>query len=138
MGPTQLALLTAMTDALGGKGVLFLTPDRTSTEEIVGRALRVATDQILLKLPGVTLEEAERLFKYGTSPWHILVSDGGWAFFFPVNELQPDEDVNNPDYVYCPDGDQAYVRVDYPEWKRKQQPSRAQVPRTAWDRLNDD
>lgn len=128
-----------MQDVLDDKGVLFLTPDRKSTDEIVSRAVGAAATQIAAHLK-VPREEAAALFKQASSPWHIEVRDArGWVFFFPASELEPGEDVNNPDIVYHPEGD-AYTRRTYLAWKnlRHQRGPSGNRPRTVWDLVRDE
>jgi hypothetical protein len=123
-------LLFAMADAVGGHGILFLTPSRLATDGIVRRALHLVeinTDKAMASALTV-----------GTSPWHICTPKGGWVFFFPADEIDPSEDVQNPNFVYAAKGD-AYHALPYVQWRAQAKATPRAVPhRNVWEHLLDD
>jgi hypothetical protein len=130
MPPSPSILREALSHVFFGKKVLFLTSDRNSTDIAANQAHLIVLD---------TLDRAhlpENRVVLGSSPWHIHLEGAGWIFFFPRNELDPSEDVQNPDLVFQPDRD--IQSMPYLEWKRAELAPPPMQSRDAWSRLMDD
>ena len=129
-------LMFAMADVLDGRKVLILTPNRLSTDAIVQRAMSLVGATLVKS--GTSRETVDAMFTQGTSPWHICTPKGGWAFFFPVDEIDPSEDVQNPNVVYYPTPEGYRVQC-YKEWQAQSRAvPRPGPPKNVWEHLLDD
>lgn len=107
-------LTDAMANAAESKRVLFLTPSWKATPPIVKQALEASVSALVKS--GKDRSFAEQFFRIRHCPWQITVGGNGWVFFFPLTDLDPSEDVGNPDLVYFPDEDGTYFSMDYRSW----------------------
>jgi hypothetical protein len=84
----------------------------------------------------------------GMNPTFVQVTNGGWVFIDAAEELSPEDEIGQPQFVYWPSEGGAYEKVAYDLWKRARlagnvfRPVTIATPKkktegrpTAWDRL---
>lgn len=86
----------------------------------------------------------------GANPNFIRCKLGGWAFIWPIDDLDPDDEIAQTNWVYWPTEGGTYQRIPYAKWKAERsagnmyRPVEAKpkkhsgAPLTAWERLLDD
>lgn len=146
--PLDEVLIDAMADAVEKGRVLFLIDGKDEIGAIARRTRRLAEDKVRDRLGA---DGANRLFQPSTNDWLLKTVTGGWLFFYPLEEIRPDDEVNDPAWVFWPTEKGEYKRIPYSEWqtlcrsgqrwcptgKRATAPKKT-GPKTAWDRLMDD
>ena len=112
-------LIAAMADAAEGKGVLVVTPLAADTDAIVARAKKLTIEN-LIRNADFSEEEAQSFILSSRVAWQVRLKSNGWVFFFPVHDLKPNDDVNNPAYVYAPGNRGQYEKQPYTRWRSAQ------------------
>lgn len=128
MSPSLLR--EALAQVFFGKKVLFLTSNRNNTDILAEQARLLTLDTL------AQIGMSEERMVLNSSSWHIQLQGAGWIFFFPSNELNASEDVQNPDLVFCPD--KGIYEMPYLEWKRAELAPPPIPSRDVWSRLVDD
>lgn len=85
---------------------------------------------VLLRHKGKSTEAAERFRSYlvedgradllktpGANPDFVKLGNGAWVFFIACEELEPNEDVGQADFVFWPTEGGDYAQVRHREWK---------------------
>lgn len=81
--------------------------------------------------------EIRLLFRELTSRWHWAIGEYGRIFFFPEDEIEKDEPVNTPEFVYYPKDEETYMKDLYPSWRKlPPKPKTAPKASSIWDLLN--
>jgi hypothetical protein len=131
--------------ALSKKGVIVLTRTMKESDEWNLRFRQFVVD-LYTDRAGKVPEN--HILKPAKSGYSKLMS-GGWALFHPVEELDPDDEVGSPDYVYWPTQGMDYERLPYLVWQEERRKSiwrpilvkgeldkpKPGAPMTAWDHL---
>jgi hypothetical protein len=78
----------------------------------------------------------------------IQITNGGWVFVWPADDMDANEEIGQPQFVYWPSEGGAYEKVTYDLWKLNRlagtiyRPMTVATPKkktpgrpTAWDRL---
>lgn len=84
----------------------------------------------------------------GRNPSFVQVTNGGWVFLWPANDMTADDDMGSPQVVYWPSEGGAYERVTFSFWQEMRRAGEIYrpvtvaptvkptgEPRTVWDRL---
>jgi hypothetical protein len=133
--------------ALSKKGVIVLTRTLEESDEWNLR-FRQFVLELHSKRTGDPKTPENHVLKPAKSGYSKLHS-GGWALFHPVEELDPDDSVGAPDYVYWPTQGMDYERLPYLKWQEERRRSvwrpilvkgdldkpKPGAPLTAWDHL---
>lgn len=136
---TDLSLLMAIADATDGKRVLFLTNDDSEANFGAKRSVEMTIENFR-KYGNASLEEARSIIVPSGNQWHVRFRSNGWILFCPLPLLNPNDDLNNPAYVYMQRGSAEHERMTYASWRTVQ---RASVEASSvqdedmsvWDRL---
>lgn len=128
------------------RSTLFLTKDLATADDLGSRFEAAFTDiserEYGLSGAAVDLKLSPK------NPSFIKHANGGWVFFYPVDDIMPDEVGGHPDRVFWPSQGLEYYPVTFPHWSRLRLEghiwypvSEERPPResgTAWDRLMED
>ena len=84
----------------------------------------------------------------GRNPSFVQLTNGGWVFLWPANDMTADDDLGSPQVVYWPSEGGAYERVTFSFWQEMRRAGEIYrpvtvaptvkptgEPRTVWDRL---
>lgn len=95
---------------------LFLTKDLATADDL-GARFEAAFNDIVSEQFGIP--EASVALKFSTAnPSFIRHANGAWIFFYPVNDITPDEVGSFPDSVFWPTQGLDYFRVSFPHWSK--------------------
>ena len=54
----------------------------------------------------------------GSNPTFVQMTHGGWVFVWPADDMGPEEDIGQPQFVYWPSEGGAYEKVTYELWQK--------------------
>lgn len=146
---SQEMLLDIAQIALGKGRIIVLVKNSKQADKVSDRLRTVLGAEI--QNQGLTEGPRPTLLKpVGQNPSFVQLTQGGWVFIWPAQDMAADDPLGSPELVYWPSEGGAYEKVTYQLWKQHRlagdiyRPVTVQVvprhtgPRTVWERLLDD
>ena len=135
----------AVSTVAKGKSILLVK----SEEQAVKVAQRVR-EAIEAELPAGSVGRSPKLKPATTNPSFVQLTNGGWVFIWPADDMGANDEMGQPEIVYWPSEGGNYEKVSYNLWRTARlageiwRPVTVSVPKksqgrpTSWERLLSD
>jgi hypothetical protein len=150
---TRELLSEVAQQAIGKARIVFLCQDLAQADRLADRFRKALIDEAIEQ--GVAeITARTKIFRpAGSNPSFVQLLNGGWVFFYPASDLNPEDDIGHAQTVYWPSEGGNFEKVTYDFWKKERRkgcmyrpvttaetaPKKKKVGRpTAWDRLLED
>jgi hypothetical protein len=147
-------LLVEVANAAMNRGrIVFLCQDLPQADRLADRFRKALVDEAIEGGMGDVKARTKLFRPPGANASFVQLTNGGWVFFYPANDLSADENIGSPEHMYWPSEGGNYERVTYEFWQKERRkgciyrpvttaeakvPPKKKGPRTAWDRLLED
>jgi hypothetical protein len=150
---TRELLVEVAAAAMNKERTVFLCQSIEQADRLADRFRKALIDEAIEGGMGDVAARTKLFRPPGSNPSFVQLTNGGWVFFYPANDLTADEDIGGPEHVYWPSEGGNYEKVTYNFWRNERRkgciyrpvttaeakaPPKKKGPRTAWDRLLED
>jgi hypothetical protein len=151
---TRELLVQVAQTALEKGRMVFLCQNLDQADRLADRFRKALMDEAIAQ--GMSeISARTRLYRpAGANPSFVQLTNGGWVFFYPASDLNPEDDIGHAESVFWPSEGGNYEKVSYDFWRRERRkgciyrpvttaekvdaPKKKSGRPTAWDRLLED